>query len=156
LFYGIIFSIDTEKEELDYDYYRPEPDGEWNKTEDHESEYDFFETGWHRKWCALLDQAGMDTFVAKFEFDSLDSTGGALGMPQPDGELHLGLCPAFAIETDDPDAEVRACVTPYIMQGKDDDAIPELRLPEREDDAKLEEEDWKIIQEWFRKKYKLR
>lgn len=158
MYYGIIFSVDADKDAVDDDIYQPvptEPEGTWYKSEDDETEYECWpeNEGWHYKWCACLSQEQMDQFMEKMCFTSICDTMGSLGAPQPDGDICLGMSPAFAVETDDSDAMVQAYVTPYLMEEGDEDTIPELKLGEREGPKQLRDDDWKTIMDWFAKKY---
>lgn len=168
--YGIIYSIDANADMVDNDEYQPVPADAWTKTEEGEAEYDCFEgeraedgevdmdagSGWHYKWVACLDQKQMDDFMDKMAFDGMCDCMGALGMPQPDGDICLGLCPAFALEaTCDEYAMVHAAVTPYVMED-DVDLIPALKLAERGNSLQLDQEDdWQHIKDWFAEKYDL-
>jgi hypothetical protein len=138
LHYGIIFSIDTAKDDIDDAVYQPVPDDVWTKTEDCETELPCWEDedtedalgnkvpgGWHYKWCACLDQEQMDEFMEKMMFTSMCDTMGSMGAPQPDGDIYLGISPAFALDCEDQHALINAYVTPYIMDG-DEDLIPAI------------------------------
>jgi hypothetical protein len=172
VYYGVIFTVDAEKKHIDDDEYKPAPekddDGDpiWNQTEDEESEYDLFDEyeaphkvkrGWHRKWCSCLTQEQMDKFVEKMCFDTICDTMGALGMPQPDGDICLGMILAYALDNSNVDGVVQAYVTPYLMQDDaDENLIPELELTSRTGEKELTENDCKIIRGWIAARYSLR
>lgn len=157
MYYGIIFSVDANKDRIDDDVFQPTPADMWTKTDDAETEYECWtkeDPGWHRKWYACLDQQQMDEFMQKMEFASICNTMGSIGAPQPDGDTCLGCSPAFAVEAVDPDALMQAYVTPYVMED-DTDTIPALKLSARASGKLDQEGDWDIVMKWFAEKYKI-
>lgn len=158
MLYGVILSVDAEKDF--FESFRPAPASEdaWAETEDESSEYDFWyedEEGWHKKWVALLDEKQLEALMVQFDWIYIGRTMGAIGMPCPDPEKWYMHWPAFSISNNDQDIVANAYITPYFMEG-DEDVIPEfdLRNTPQEEGIDWEVHEDKII-DWFKEKWEL-
>ncbi len=121
--FGVIFTVDvpydTDIESYSVASLLPYMEDEWEQTED-DREYQYgylggiWEGGQHRKWCACLSREQFDRFVHAYGLGAEDiGTGGAMGMPSPDGSAWFSCSPAISFISDCPYAIIDAYVTPY-------------------------------------------
>jgi hypothetical protein len=133
MLFSIIYSVDVPEGVEVLDYAPPQVDDLWDETED-DSQYEYsylegrWESGSHRKWCAILNREQFDNFVNRSGLSAENcETMGSLGAPG----FGFGWAPAISFNADDPDAIQNAYVTP----------IPEV---ERE---QCNERDWERVRE---------
>jgi hypothetical protein len=131
--FSVIYSVDTPDETDSDDYAPPQVADLWDRTEgDGQYEYAYlegrWETGQHRKWCAVLTRDQFDQFVRRCVLTAEDvRTMCSLGSPG----CGFGWAPAISFTGDDPDAIQSAYVTP---------------LPEVEKQH-LDDRDWERVRE---------
>lgn len=128
--FSVIYSVDCPEDE-NIDRYAPPDLDLWDETEgDDQYEYayleDRWETGSHRKWCAVLEREPFDRFVDHCNlFAERCETMGSLGAPG----FGFGWAPAISFNGDHEDAICNAYVTP----------LPEVKR------ESCTERDWKRV-----------
>jgi hypothetical protein len=131
--FSVIYSVDCPADENVLDYAPPHVEELWDETEgDEQYELNYLEGCWesghHRKWCAILDREQFDEFVdhCGLTADSTE-TMGSLGAPG----FGYGWSPAISFDSDNSDALQNAYVTP----------LPEVRK------KNASEHDWNRVKE---------
>lgn len=114
MLFSVIYSADVPGDIDVLDYAPPQVADLWDETEGDESyEYSYledrWETGYHRKFCAILDRDQFDQFVSRLGlYAESTETMGSLGAPG----CGFGWSPAISFTSDDPDCIMSAYVTP--------------------------------------------
>ncbi len=131
MLFSVIYSADVPAGIDVLDHAPPQVGDLWDETEaDEQYEYAYLEGRWesghHRKWCAILDRDQFDQFVRRCGLVAEDvRTMGSLGAPG----FGLGWAPAISFRSDDPDCIASAYVTP----------LPEVRK------ESLDQRDWERV-----------
>ncbi len=147
--FGVILTVSvpggTDIEEYSISSLLPNIADEWKEDDiGDECIYSYVSETWEdgesRQWAACLSKDQFDCFVGAYALGGEDApTGGASGMPSPDGAGWHSQSPAIAFESNCPYAIIDAYVTPY----------PETVRKEKP----FDERDWERIREAVIRQY---